>query len=441
VKKGIVLFLCAALIFTLSACGSAGSGGQSGDGGASGGGEGETVELRMTWWGSQIRHELTMKALKLFEEKHPNIKIKAEYSGWDGYFDKLSTQVAGSNAPDLIQMDYAFLTDYAKRGALLELDPYVEQNILNIADHDQSMIEAGSVDGKLYAITLGLNAPGVIYNATVFEELGIEEPKQDWTWEDFQNIAKQISDAKGNGYYGTADVSRTANQFQIMARQHGEQFLEETKLGASKETLTKWFTMWNDMVKSGAATPPEVTAAATESPETRPITLGTAAMDFAWSNQVKTFQSLMKNNDKIKIQVIPHGKDEKKIGEYLKPGQFISGYAKTKHPKEVAMVIDFLVNDPEAAEILGAERGIPVNSKIRKQLKSSMPEEDQMIFEFIDVVAENSSLIDPPYPQGYSEIEKNFRTLSEEIAFGSKPMDQAIDQFIAETNKILGKNK
>ena len=93
----------------------------------------------------------------------------------------------------------------------------------------------------------------------------------------------------------------------------------------------------------------------------------------------------MKNQeDSLKIQVIPHTAGEVKSGEYLKPSLFISGYSKTKHPKEVAMVIDFLVNDPDAAAILGSERGVPVNSDIREKMKESLSDTDKMIFGFID---------------------------------------------------------
>ncbi|HER2209499.1 TPA: extracellular solute-binding protein, partial [Streptococcus pyogenes] len=162
---------CLSLLMFATAC----SGGSSAPSASTNEGEeGDTsgkIELRMTWWGSQTRHDLTTKVIKLFEEKHPGITIKPEYSGWDGYFDKLTTQVAGSNAPDIIQMDYAFLTDFARRGALLDLTPYAESKELRTEDHDKSMLKAGSIDDKLYAITLGVNAPGVIYDATVFQEL------------------------------------------------------------------------------------------------------------------------------------------------------------------------------------------------------------------------------------------------------------------------------
>lgn len=402
----------------------------------------EQIELRMTWWGSQTRHELTTRALELFESKHPNIKIKAEYSGWDGYFDKLSTQVAGANAPDLIQMDYAFLTDYANRGSLLDLTPYTSNGGLDTAAIDESMLSAGSIDSKLYAVALGVNAPGVVYSSTVFKELGIPDPGPDWTWEDFSAIAAKIGQEKGSGFVGMADNSGTFNIFEIMVRQHGHAMFQEGALGATKEELMKWFSMWKELRPGGGITSPEATASMTNALETRPLAVGAAAMDFLWSNQITAFKNGMKNqDDEIKIQVIPHSKDEVKSGEYLKPSQFISGYAKTKYPDEVAMVIDFLVNDPEAAEILGSERGVPVNANIREKLMGSLSETEKMIFSFIDTVSAHSSDIDPPYPQGFSEIDKSFKTLSEQIAFEQGTMEEAIDEFIAGANQILGKSK
>lgn len=446
-KKKLLSLVGMALLLAVTACSSGGKDAQSAKPAQGAGGEGskqatKNVELRMTWWGSQTRHDLTMKALKLFEEKHPGITVKPEYSGWDGYFDKISTQVAGNNAPDLIQMDYAFLADYAKRGSLLDLTPYTQSKELGIEGHDKSMLTAGSIEGKLYAITLGVNAPGVVYNATVLQELGIEEPKESWTWKDFGDMATKIAKAKGKGYFGSIDISGTTNIFEIATRQTGNPMFKNGQYGGTKEDLVQWFQMWEELRKTGGASTPEVTAATTNALETRPISLGTAAMDFAWSNQLLTFQKVIKNqNHKVKMQVVPHAIGEKKIGEYLKPSQFISGYSKSQHPKETAMVIDFLVNDPDAAKILGSERGVPVNSKIRDQIKPTLSAEEKAIFEFIDLVSAHSSEIDPPYPQGFAEIDKNFKSASEQIAFGQGKTMDISDKFIADSNKILAKTK
>ena len=55
----------------------------------------EQKELRFLWWGSQRRNDLTLDAISVFEEKNPDIKISPEYTSYETYFDKLTTQVAG----------------------------------------------------------------------------------------------------------------------------------------------------------------------------------------------------------------------------------------------------------------------------------------------------------------------------------------------------------
>ena len=71
--------------------------------------EQEPVTLRVTWWGSQTRHDLTMAAIEKFQEKYPWITVEPEFTSWDGYWSKLATQVAGGLLPDVIQMDYQYL--------------------------------------------------------------------------------------------------------------------------------------------------------------------------------------------------------------------------------------------------------------------------------------------------------------------------------------------
>lgn len=101
------------------------------------------------------------------------------------------------------------------------------------------------------------------------------------------------------------------------------------------------------------------------------------------------------------------------------------------------MFIDFMVNDPEATAILGSERGVPVNSSVREQMQSKLPDSEKAIFQFIDVVAKHSSPINPPYPQGYSEVDTSFKTASEQIAFGQGSPADVIQQFIDNANAAL----
>ena len=51
---------------------------------------GEKITLNLYWWGNQTRNDVTKKAIDLYMEKNPNIEIKAEFTDWSGYWDKLS---------------------------------------------------------------------------------------------------------------------------------------------------------------------------------------------------------------------------------------------------------------------------------------------------------------------------------------------------------------
>ena len=102
----------------------------------------EQIELRMAWWGGQERHDRTLKVIELYEKENPHIKIIPEYSGFDGYFDKLTTQFAAGNAPDIIQYG-GNLNDFVARDVVLPLDDYVGE-IIDLSKHSQSMIDAAS---------------------------------------------------------------------------------------------------------------------------------------------------------------------------------------------------------------------------------------------------------------------------------------------------------
>ena len=62
--------------------------------------------------------------------------IDGEWLGWNDYWPRLATQSAGRNAADVIQMDYRYIFEYARRGALLPLDPFVGKS-LNLSDFSQ----------------------------------------------------------------------------------------------------------------------------------------------------------------------------------------------------------------------------------------------------------------------------------------------------------------
>lgn len=453
-KKVLCITLCAILILGFAGCAGSNKGETSTDTSNASNGtvatstnettnptENKDVKLTMTWWGSQLRHDMTLKAIELFEEKNPGITIESEYSSYDTYFDKVSTQIAGGNAPDIIQVDLAWMDAFTSTNVLLDLTPYVADKTLKTDKVDAAGIDVSTYGNKLYAIPTGFMSLGVIYNSSVFKEVGVPEPTPEWTWEDFASKAEQIAKAKGKGYYGALDgslMNPIAFTLEIFVRQQGRPLFKDGQVGASKEDLIAWFKMWDDMRKTGASTSAEFTANATWSIETRPITTGFAAMDFDVQNKLESYQKNMKNkNDVIKIAPFPHSKNEAKNGTNIRTGITMGAYAKSKYPTESVKFLDFFMNDADAAKILGVDRGVPANRDNRELVKPDLSELNKVGVEFVEYIAKTSSPIDPPYPMGYAEVEKKLKTVSEGVAYGALSFEKAADQFIADANKIL----
>jgi ABC-type nitrate/sulfonate/bicarbonate transport system ATPase subunit len=75
----------------------------------------ERPVLRFAWWGGASRHQATLAALKVFEQRH-GVRVKAEYMGFNGYLERLTTQIAGRSEPDVMQINWAWLAMFSKRG-------------------------------------------------------------------------------------------------------------------------------------------------------------------------------------------------------------------------------------------------------------------------------------------------------------------------------------
>lgn len=391
------------------------------------------IELRMAWWGGQERHDITLKVIELYEKKNPNVKIIAEYSGIDGYFDKLTTQFAAGNAPDIIQYG-GNLNDFVAKGVVLPLDDYVG-NIIDTSKHDKSMIDAATIDGKFYGVTLGSNAFGVLLNKTLFEQAGVPLPNKEWTWDELAEISAELSN-KLDGAYGVADFEQ--NGFGIFLAQRDKRLVSEdgSKLGFEEKDVKEWFQTWQDMRDSGGAVPPEIQASSSQTPEQSLIVQGKVAIQMIASNQFGAYSNA--SQDDFELFITPYDEGGKN-GVALRPSQFLSGNADTEHPEEVAKFLNFMVNDVEAADILGNDRGAPVNSDVREKLIENASEIDKEIFEYIQWVGQTSDAPYEPNLPGFNENEKLFKETSEKISFKKATVEEASAAYYSEVEKILSK--
>jgi len=440
-KRAAVSMLTLAIL--LSACGNNNNGGSSSSspaasqpasGQANAGNE--KIELRMSWWGSDERHEKTQKAIELFESKNPGVTITPEYSGFDGYMDKLNTQIAAGNAPDLIQMG-GNIKEYTDKNALLDLTPYVGSAI-DLSDFNQGLVQSATFDGKLYGVTLGVNSTGLLYNASLFEKAGVPIPPKEWTFDDLKSTAIALSEKLGKGSYAFYDLSSDSGAFASYLGANGKKLYDAD--GArhfEKEDAVEWFKLWADLRAANAVVPADVQASSPPSAaDTSLVVKGQVALQSASASQLFGLQAL--TQDALGLLTFPNGP----AGSGMVPplsGQYITAYEGTQHPETVAKFIDFLVNDPEAGLILGNTRGVPPAGKIRDALAAQATPVDKVMYDYISLVSE----VAPPvtwvqFPLD-NELIKLMQLTSEKIGFNAKSVDAAVEEFMKELDKLIAK--
>lgn len=400
----------------------------------------QQVELRFAWWGSQGRHDRTMKAIEKFQSLHPNIVIKPEYSAWEGYWEKLSTQVAGSNAPDIMQMSILYIKEYSERGVLGDLTPYVDKELKTDGLNKDILKNQGTVGGKLTGVPVSDNASVMFVNKEMFKQAGVEPPKVDMTWEELFAKARELKGKLGDQVYGLFDAATTLEGFMYYLFSQGDVLYKDNRLGYQDDNLKKWLQMWEDARKEGLAPPANLTASflpiANADPNKDAMLKGNVAiMGPTWVALYAAYENIMKD----KVDMIAYPKAAK-TGSVLQTAMFLTASAKSKHPKEAAMFIDFLINSEEAASILETERGLPDNKKMRDFLGAKFTERDKKMVAMLEHV----SGIQPSWydagPKGAGEVTKLFEQVVQKHQFGKASIDEVVAEFRREADKIFAKN-
>lgn len=428
-------------VLTLAACG--GSNAQQGEAAESEGSSaqssqaatGEQVEIRFTWWGDTGRNEKYNQIIDRFEEENPDIKVMREFGGWNDYWTRLTTQTGGGNAPDVISMHQFYVSDYANRGALLPLDEYVEEGLIDQSNFAEATVNSGRVGDDLYMVAKGVTMPGFAYIPAMFDEYGIEYPTDDWTYEDMEEIARQFVEATNGQIKGFTDHSGGQLQpnFGYFIRQSGKDlFTADGKIGFDEQDLVTWWTMWHEWREEGlipdAASSSELANAALEE---NFFSTGQTALHQIPANQLTLYQEVFE--DELELVAMPSLKGGE-AGEVIE-GAYLSVSANSKHPEAAARFIDFFINSEKSLEIFRVEQGAPGSSKMSEYVKTLLDPVQTKAVEYVERIVPEAKTA-PFAPQGISELENVFALNAEAVAFKQMTPEEAASDFMEQARQM-----
>ena len=392
------------------------------------------TQLSILWWGSQTRHELTTQMLEKFQEENPDIEVVMDYSDWDGYWTKLPAQVAGGQTPDVIQMDYGKLEQYVENGVIAPLDDYVADGSLDLSNVVQSVIDSGSIDGKLYAVSTGTNTPAMLYRKDILDDLGIEMPMNP-TMSEYTDIAKKVYEA--TGLRDNFVTNCNADNLRLRLRNYGMNLYNDDASALGFDDPKYIVDMWQLALDAQNEGWGLMIGEATDVTGFDSMVVDTWSR-FQYSNELQAYRDATGKD--ISMAMIPNADDATASSTFLKPAMFWCVAADSDVKDAAVRFINYFTNDTSCYDIVGVERAVPISSEMREYLAPTLDEVGKQVIEFIDYVSQPNmaSPLMNPDPAKHSEIYDLLGQYSDQVRYGEiTDLPAAAQQFMDEANAIL----
>jgi N,N'-diacetylchitobiose transport system substrate-binding protein len=126
------------------------------------------VDAQQNWEGA------VKAASNKFEASHSGVEVKVEYQTWNDHLTKFDAALAGSNAPDVIELGNTEMTKYMAAGAFADITS-AKRSIPNSSTWLQGLTESATYKGKLYGVPYYAGSRGVIYRTDQFRAAGIKK--------------------------------------------------------------------------------------------------------------------------------------------------------------------------------------------------------------------------------------------------------------------------
>ncbi|MCL2188117.1 MAG: ABC transporter substrate-binding protein [Defluviitaleaceae bacterium] len=165
-KKFVVFIgLLLAAMFVLSACGSDDAGGIRVS-------DGEEAEITFRWWGGDARHNATLEAIALFEDRYPHITVNAEFGAFGGFLEQLTMDLAGGTEPDIVQSNFAWVHSLGNGQNVFANHLYLPY--LDLTEWSPELRSfTTTADGQLSGVSHGITGRVIIYSRDMLAQHGL----------------------------------------------------------------------------------------------------------------------------------------------------------------------------------------------------------------------------------------------------------------------------
>ena len=451
-KKLLSLALAVAMAISLSGCGggqkaeetaAAQSTGAQNTEAAQGGDKekGDEVTITISWWGGDSRHEATLKALELFEEKYPNIKVEPQYGAWGGWLEQLSVQMAGNTEPDVMQINWNWIYEFPADGTgFTDLNQYAD--ILELDQYPKNLLEEMSINGNLLGVPISTTGKVFYWNKTTFDKAGLEVPD---SFEDMIEAGQVFKEKLGEDYYPMAltPYEQMLIMVYYLQQKYDKQWIVDRQVNFTQEEVADGIAFIR-MLEDNHVFPSQqkLTSDGADTMDKNVNWMnGKYAGFYEWDSSQAKFANALEEGQEMVMGGYPYDHGETKAGT----AKISMAYAISdtcEHPKEAALLISFLQGDPEAVKTQGTQRGIVSHEGAKKILEADGQLSD-LTYTSNLAAMENAGFPLDPYFEDVKLKEKTglYFEIFEAMSYDNTDPMELAELLIEGINQVQEKNK
>lgn len=193
------------------------------------------ANVKLQWWTGQDAeaNDILAGLAQEFEEEHPNVDIEVSPGApsTDGLLQKLSAGFAGNTYPDISYAYGSWASQLEGSGRTLDITDQVTDPDVKWDEFPESArLTVQPTGNKTIGFPAIVDNISLIYNTQLFDEAGIAYPDENWSWDDFRDAAKALTDPSKNQYgygYSVAGGEDTTWQFWPHLWQRGGAILSD----------------------------------------------------------------------------------------------------------------------------------------------------------------------------------------------------------------------
>ncbi len=178
-------------------------------------GEGKTIKVWLMVDAESSWKNVVEDANRRFTEK-TKAQVKVEYQQWANRYTRLDTALAGSEAPDVVELGNTDMPKYVFDGAFAEID---KAGFENASTWLRGLADPCTLDGKVYCVPYYAGARVLIYRTDLLQKSGLQPPK---TYDELVAAAEKLKADNASDKNFAAFYMPGAYWYAAMAWVYGE---------------------------------------------------------------------------------------------------------------------------------------------------------------------------------------------------------------------------